>query len=65
MDENEVPDDLVTAQEASAISLHSAWTLRQMAEEEKVRQFQRDGRSGYWYSRAEMEAERAKFRRVR
>lgn len=64
MDDQGVPDDLVTAQEASAISRHSAWTLRQMATEKKVGQWQREGRSGYWYSRAEMEAERAKFRRV-
>lgn len=56
--------DLIPAYKAAAIAACSASTLRRWAGQGRIRQYQRDGFSGYFYVREECEAERAKFRRV-
>lgn len=61
---DETPDDLVSASDAATIAFTSTRSLRRWAEAGRISQYEHPDRSGYWYSRAEMEAERAKFRRV-
>lgn len=60
-----IPHDAVCAADAAEIACMSTTTLRRHAARGRFRQWGHPERTGYWYSRADMEAERAKFRRVR